>query len=145
MKSQILLPMIIKYDLWSALHNMCNVMRILQRDEQLELSRWDKEIAFVHQSHLGIIAANMNTTKSIIISDDFSRFTPELSGLRQIVFTCTIIFVVITALLFQRAIYKSLKRLGSRTINQMIVPTQVNFTWIEMTLKMQTQGKKSPF
>ncbi len=113
--------------------------------EKLELSRLDKEIAFFHQSHHGIVAVNMNITKTIIISDDFSRFTPELSGLRQIVFTSTIIFVVITALLFQRAIYKSLKRLGSRTINQMIVPTQVNFTWIEMTLRMQTQGKKSPF
>ena len=75
----------------------------------------------------------MNSTKVITISEDFNRFTPELSGMRQVFFTGTITIVSGVAMLFQRAIYKALKRLGSRSINQMIVPSQVSFSCLQVS------------
>ena len=57
--------------------------------------------------------------------ENLERFTPTLDGLRLYIFTGTGILVVGIAIVIQRAVYKSLKRLGSRPINQIIIPSMV--------------------
>ena len=57
--------------------------------------------------------------------ENLECFTPTLDGLRLYIFTGTGILVVGIAIVIQRAVYKSLKRLGSRPINQIIIPSMV--------------------
>ena len=59
--------------------------------------------------------------------ENLERFIPTLDGLRLYFFTGTGILVVGMAVVIQRAVYKSLKRLGSRPINQIIIPSLVRF------------------
>ena len=58
---------------------------------------------------------------------DLERFSPELEGWRQYTFTGMTILVAIVAYVVQRAVYKTLKRLGFRHINQIIIPSLVSF------------------
>ena len=67
----------------------------------------------------------MNITKESW--ENLELFTPKLSGLRLYIFTASGIFVVSIAIVIQRAVYLSLKSLGSRPINQMIIPSLVSF------------------
>lgn len=56
---------------------------------------------------------------------DLDYFTPELEGYPSLIFMALVILVFLTAFVVQRAVFKTLKRLGSRYINQMIIPSQV--------------------
>ena len=58
---------------------------------------------------------------------DLEKFSPELEGWRQYTFTGVTILVAIVAYVVQRAVYKTLKRLGFRHINQIIIPSLVSF------------------
>ena len=70
----------------------------------------------------------MNSTSSYesnILVWNFEDFSPKLVGWRKYAFTGTALVGIGLACLVQRAVYKSLKQLGARPINQMIIPSQV--------------------
>ena len=58
--------------------------------------------------------------------EDLNVFTPELKGWRLYLFTASSMAIAIISLVTQITVYKSLKRLGPRHINQMIIPSQVS-------------------
>ena len=58
--------------------------------------------------------------------EDLNVFTPELKGWSLLLFTVTLIATAIISLVTQITVYRSLKRLGPRHINQMIIPSQVS-------------------
>lgn len=68
-------------------------------------------------------------------------FTPVLDGWKQAFFTTAAITVTCAALVIQRAVYRTLMRLGSRHINQMIVPSQVIFNIMTPLKLMSLIGK----
>lgn len=53
-------------------------------------------------------------------------FTPQLDGWRQYVFITSSLIISAVAYVVQRAVYRTLKRLGSRHINQIIIPSLVS-------------------
>ena len=57
--------------------------------------------------------------------EDLNIFTPELKGWSLHLFTASSIAIAIIAIVIQITVYRSLKRLGPRHINQMIIPNQV--------------------
>ena len=58
--------------------------------------------------------------------EDLNIFTPELKGWRLYLFTVSSMATAIISLVIQITVYKSLKRMGPRHINQMIIPSQVS-------------------
>ena len=58
--------------------------------------------------------------------EDLNIFTPELKGWSLHLFTVSSIAIVIITIITQITVYRSLKRLGPRPINQLIVPSQVS-------------------
>ena len=58
--------------------------------------------------------------------EDLNVFTPELKGWRLYLFTASSMATAIISLVTQITVYRSLKRLGPRHINQMIIPSQVS-------------------
>ena len=58
--------------------------------------------------------------------EDLNIFTPELKGWSLHLFTVSSIAITIMAIVTQITVYRSLKRLGPRHINQMIIPSQVS-------------------
>ena len=58
--------------------------------------------------------------------EDLNIFTPELKGWSLHLFTVSSIAIAIIAIVIQITVYRSLKRLGPRPINQMIIPSQVS-------------------
>ena len=58
--------------------------------------------------------------------EDLNVFTPELEGWSLYLFTVSSIATTIISLVTQITVYRSLKRLGPRHINQMIIPSQVS-------------------
>ena len=57
--------------------------------------------------------------------EDLKIFTPKLHGWRLYVFALIASIVALTAIAIQGAVYRSLKSLGARHINQMIIPSLV--------------------
>ena len=57
--------------------------------------------------------------------EDLNIFTPVLRGWSSHLFMVSSIATAIISLVIQIAVYRSLKRLGPRHINQMIIPNQV--------------------
>ena len=57
--------------------------------------------------------------------DELNDFSPNLKGWRRYFFIGVSMITIILALIVQKAIYKSLKNLGPRPINKMIIPSQV--------------------
>ena len=66
-----------------------------------------------------------NYTSTKLEWEYLELFTPKLDGIRLYTFTGTGILVVGIAIVIQRAVYKSLKSLGARPINQIIIPSLV--------------------
>ena len=64
-----------------------------------------------------------NTTFS---AQNLQLFTPKLDGWRLNVFAIIAVIVAVTAISIQSAVYRSLKSLGARHINQMIIPSLVS-------------------
>ena len=58
--------------------------------------------------------------------EDLNIFTPELKGWSLHLFTVSSIAIAIMAIVTQITVYRSLKRLGPRPINQLIIPSQVS-------------------
>ena len=58
--------------------------------------------------------------------EDLDIFTPLLEGWSLHLFTVVSIATAIISLVMHVTVYRSLKRLGSRHINQMIIPSQVS-------------------
>ena len=57
---------------------------------------------------------------------DLNIFTPELKRWRLYLFTASSMATAIISFVTQITVYRSLKRLGPRHINQMIIPSQVS-------------------
>ena len=64
-----------------------------------------------------------NTTLS---AQNLQLFTPKLDGWRLNLFAIIAVIVAVTAISIQSAVYRSLKSLGARHINQMIIPSLVS-------------------
>ena len=73
-----------------------------------------------------LYSAKMKNNNLTYHLEDLDIFTPELKGWRLHFFTVSSLVVAITSLVAQNTVYRSLKRLGSRHINQMIFPSQVS-------------------
>ena len=58
--------------------------------------------------------------------EDLDIFTPVLEGWSLHLFTVLSIATAVISLVMHVTVYRSLKRLGSRHINQMIIPSQVS-------------------
>ena len=56
---------------------------------------------------------------------EMENFSPNLFGWEKYIFSGSALVTVGLAFLVQKAVYKSLKQIGDRPINQMIIPSQV--------------------
>ena len=74
-----------------------------------------------------MLSTNYNSSLSF---EDLENFSPMLIGWRKYFFTGSALICVVLAYLVQRAVHRSLKQLGTRPINQMIIPSQVNMNTI---------------
>ena len=74
-----------------------------------------------------MLSTNHNSSLSY---EDLENFSPLLIGWRKYFFTGSAVICVALAYLVQRAVHRSLKQLGTRPINQMIIPSQVNMNTI---------------
>ena len=74
-----------------------------------------------------------NTTLSV---QSLQLFTPKLEGWRLHVFAIIAVIVAVTAISIQSAVYRSLKSLGARHINQMIIPSLVSVFILHCKLKL---------
>ena len=66
----------------------------------------------------------MSTNTSLYLNE-IGNFSPNLFGWKRYVFTFSAIVTTGLAYLVQRAVYRSLKLIGPRPINEMIMPCQV--------------------
>ena len=66
----------------------------------------------------------MSTNDSLYLYE-MENFSPNLLGWEKYIFTGSALVTIGLAFLVQKAVYKSLKQLGDRPINQMIIPSQV--------------------
>ena len=70
--------------------------------------------------------------RSGILKDlDLELFTPQLEGWRQSAFTGSAILVALIALLVQRAVFRTINRLGTRYINEIIIPSLVSKVFLK--------------
>ena len=74
-----------------------------------------------------------NTTLSV---QNLQLFTPKLDGWRLNVFAIIAVIVAVTAIFIQSAVYRSLRSLGARHINQMIIPSLVSVFSFYCKLKL---------
>ena len=69
---------------------------------------------------------SMNGTEIHLCFEHLEGFSPVLSGWKLYIFIGVSVTVMALAFVVQRAVYFSLKNLGPRPINQMIIPSQVS-------------------
>lgn len=69
----------------------------------------------------------MNASSLLLKVDNLEVYTPVLEGWRQFFFSGTMGLVTLGAFFVQRAVYRTLKKLGDRYINQLIIPSQMVF------------------
>ena len=67
----------------------------------------------------------MITNNSLIVTQTLEYFTPKLNGWKLSVLVGSASIIALIAIMIQSAVYRSLKSLGSRHINQMIIPSLV--------------------
>ena len=72
--------------------------------------------------------------------EELIDFSPNLKGWRRYFFIGVSMIAIILALIVQKAIYKSLKNLGSRPIMEMIIPSQVSIFYSNYYLVMSLTG-----
>ena len=70
---------------------------------------------------------SLESNNSRICLESLNDFSPVLRGWRKNFFTVVALVITGLAILVQRAVYRSLMQSGTRTINQMITPSQVRF------------------
>ena len=68
----------------------------------------------------------MNNSNITLMLNELEYFTPKLEGWRQYVFTGAATLIAIVAFIVQRAVYRTIKGLGYRHINQIIIPSLVS-------------------
>jgi hypothetical protein len=68
---------------------------------------------------------NMSYTNYSLYLYEMKNFSPNLFGCEKYIFTGSALVTIGLAFLVQRAVYKSLKQIGDRPINEMIIPSQV--------------------
>ena len=81
----------------------------------------------IHNQHLKLKAFSsqkMSTNDSLYLYE-MESFSPNLSGWEKYIFSGSALVTIGLAFLVQKAVYKSLKQIGDRPINQMIIPSQV--------------------
>lgn len=61
----------------------------------------------------------------MILFEDIEDFTTLLNDWKKAIFTILAFFAAFLAFFVQKAVFRALKKLGSRAINQMIIPTQI--------------------
>jgi hypothetical protein len=66
----------------------------------------------------------MSTNDSLYLYE-MENFSPNLFGWEKYIFTGSALGTIGLAFLVQKAVYQSLKQIGDRPINQMIIPSQV--------------------
>ena len=71
----------------------------------------------------------MITNNSLILTQTLDFFTPKLNGWKLNVLVGSASIIALIAIMIQSAVYRSLKSLGSRHINQMIIPSLVKFSF----------------
>ena len=69
----------------------------------------------------------MITNNSLIITQTLEFFTPKLNGWTLNVLVGSASVIALIAIMIQSAVYRSLKSLGSRHINEMIIPSLGSF------------------
>ena len=112
------------------------VVRTEQEHAQTLLVRRNHLIwAYLPAAHMvnsGLIMSK-NTTLS---AQNLQLFTPKLDGWRLNLFAIIAVIVAVTAISIQSAVYRSLKSLGARHINQMIIPSLVSVFSFHCKLKL---------
>ena len=73
--------------------------------------------------------SSMITNNSLILTQTLEFFTPKLNGWKLNVLVGSASVIALIAIMIQSAVYRSLKSLGSRHINQMIIPSLVKFSF----------------
>ena len=68
----------------------------------------------------------MNNSNITLMLNELKYFTPKLEGWSQYVFTGATTLIGIVAFIVQRAVYRTIKGLGYRHINQIIIPSLVS-------------------
>ena len=68
---------------------------------------------------------SINNTEIHLGVEHLENFSPVLRGWKQYIFIGLSVTAMGLAYFVQRAVYRSLKNLGPRPINQMIIPSQV--------------------
>ena len=71
----------------------------------------------------------MITNNSLIVTQTLEIFTPKLNGWKLSVLVGSASIIALIAIMIQSAVYRSLKSLGSRHINQMIIPSLVKVSF----------------
>ena len=71
----------------------------------------------------------MIKNNSLFLTQTLDSFTPKLNGWKLIVLVGSASIIALIAIMIQSAVYRSLKSLGSRHINQMIIPSLVKFSF----------------
>ena len=66
----------------------------------------------------------MSTNESLHFYE-MENFSPKLFGWEKYIFSGSALVTIGLAFLVQKAVYKSLKQIGDRPINQMIIPKSV--------------------
>ena len=89
-----------------------------------------------------MLSTNHNSSLSY---EDLENFSPMLIGWRKYFFTGSALICVALAFLVQRAVHRSLKQLGTRPINQMIIPSQVNMNTVKLRVLKTGDPKRSQF
>ena len=72
----------------------------------------------------------MITNNSLIVTQTLEYFTPKLNGWKLSVLVGSASIIALIAIMIQSAVYRSLKSLGSRHINQMIIPSLVKVSFL---------------
>ena len=70
----------------------------------------------------------MIKNNSLFVTQTLDSFTPKLNGWKLSVLVGSASIIALIAIMIQSAVYRSLKSLGSRHINQMIIPSLVKFS-----------------
>ena len=71
----------------------------------------------------------MIKNNSLFLTQTLDSFTPKLNGWKLSVLVGSASIIALIAIMIQSAVYRSLKSLGSRHINQMIIPSLVEVSF----------------
>ena len=85
-----------------------------------------EKIQEVKKKRLSLKIGFIMNSSYILNNVDLELFTPQLEGWRQYVFSGSATLVAFIAFLVQRAVFRTIKCLGTRYINEIIIPSLVS-------------------